>query len=488
MNGSVSIASEDKDFCHLIVAVVFSNPFNPGRAALLGRLLEKNGELDSREVVDLLRELLSARMERWEREAAADWRRYRAEDQQVMRVVLLFDCYHRYFHQLDALIEDQERAGDESLPVAFAHDAMALLGRRGFSVEESRRYFALFFQLRRAHHFIDRGLVGECPCMVTLRRHLWDNVFTSDILQYDRLFLGRMEDFSTLLLGETGTGKGVAAAAIGRSGYMPFAARKGRLAESFMAARVATNLSQLNELLIESELFGYRKGAFTGATENYGGVLSMCSPRGAVFLDEIGEVSVPVQIKLLRVLQERRYNPVGSREEKLFRGRVIAATNQSLESLRREGGFRSDFYFRLCSDSITVPSLRQRIAESPDELDRMVSHLCRRIAGGEEGGLAAAVVDRVRSDVGLGYDWPGNVRELEQAIRRVVIAGSYEGVSGPSSPDENLLKGIESGSLTAEALLSGYCSLLYRRESSYESVARRTALDRRTAKKYVLME
>ena len=117
-----------------------------------------------------------------------------------------------------------------------------------------------------------------------------------------------------MLLGETGTGKGTAAAAIGRSGYIPFDERQGRFAESFMRGFIALNLSQFPETLIESELFGHRKGAFTGAVEAHQGVLARCSPYGAIFLDEIGDVPVPVQIKLLQVLQERTFCPVGSHE------------------------------------------------------------------------------------------------------------------------------------------------------------------------------
>ena len=140
----------------------------------------------------------------------------------------------------------------------FASDALALLGRRGFSAEDSKRFLGIFFQLRRAFHFIVQELIGESNCMKAFRRHLWDNVFTHDIRWYDRYLWNRMEDFSTLLLGETGTGTGTAAAAIGRSGFIPFDERKGRFAESFTRGFVSLNLSQYPETLIESELFGHR--------------------------------------------------------------------------------------------------------------------------------------------------------------------------------------------------------------------------------------
>src|SRR5205823_10438393 len=134
-------------------------------------------------------------------------------------------------------------------------------------------------------------------------------------------------------------------------------------AESFMRGFIALNLSQFPETLIESELFGHRKGAFTGAVETHEGVLARCSPHGAIFLDEIGEVTAPVQIKLLQVLQERTFCPVGSHEPVRFRGRVIAATNRSLAALRAGELLRADFFYRLCSDLIEVPPLRQRFEE-----------------------------------------------------------------------------------------------------------------------------
>ena len=183
--------------------------------------------------------------------------------------------------------------------------------------------------------------------------------------------------------------------ALGRSGFIPFDARKGCFAESFTRNFIAINLSQYPESLLESELFGHKKGAFTGAIENHEGIFSRCTPHGSIFLDEIGDVSVPVQIKLLQVLQERHFVPLGSHEAKRFKGRVIAATNRPLAELR-DGRMRDDFYYRLCSDVIEVPALRQRIAESAGELEQLVARPATepddvRGAGGDRGGLAVVL-------------------------------------------------------------------------------------------------
>jgi transcriptional regulator with GAF, ATPase, and Fis domain len=373
--------------------------------------------------------------------------------------------------------------------VPFAEEALNQFARRGFDPEAAIRFFGIFYQIRRAFHFISGGLIGESASMKELRRHLWDNIFTHDTRLYDRYLWNRMEDFSTLLLGETGTGKGTGAAAIGRSGYIPFDRKSGRFVESFTRGFVSLNLSQHPEALIESELFGHRKGAFTGAIEAHEGIFARCSPHGAIFLDEVGDVSAPVQIKLLQVLQERTFSPVGSHEKKRFRGRVIAATNQPLDVLRERRVFRDDFFYRLCSDVLVVPPLRHRLQESPPELNLLVGYLVTRSVGQPARELVDLVLETIQGGVGPHYSWPGNVRELEQAVRRILLTRQYAGDARRLGSDvrSSLVAGLDDGNLTADQLLAGYCSLLYQRHSTMEEVARRTRLDPRTVKRYLAL-
>jgi transcriptional regulator with PAS, ATPase and Fis domain len=298
-----------------------------------------------------------------------------------------------------------------------------------------------------------------------------------------------MEDFSTLLLGETGTGKGSAAAAIGRSLFIPYHVHERRFAKNFRESFIAINLSQFSEHLIESELFGHRKGSFTGAIDHHQGVLERCNAHGALFLDEIGEVAVPVQIKLLQVLQERTFTQVGGREHKRFSGRVIAATNQPLGELRKGGRFREDFYYRLCSDVIHVPTLRERIQQSPRELAQLVRLLVTRTAGDAGAALQSHVLEVLERDVPADYAWPGNVRELEQAVRRVLLTGRYvpeATAAGGHDREDRLIEQLRAGTLSAEELLAAYSAMLYERMGSYAAVAERTGLDPRTSRKYVL--
>jgi transcriptional regulator with PAS, ATPase and Fis domain len=297
----------------------------------------------------------------------------------------------------------------------------------------------------------------------------------------------RLEDFSTLLLGETGTGKGDAAAAIARSEFIPYLPDKRAFAASFTDSFISINLSQFPETLIESELFGHRKGSFTGAIENHVGVFERCNPHGALFVDEIGEASAPVQIKLLRVLQDRTFMPIGSHEPRRFAGRVIAATNLSWAELRGEGRFRDDFYYRLCSDVIQVPTLRQRIAETARELEDLVRLLLTRITNDSRDALVTVVMEALHRDLPRDYAWPGNVRELEQAVRRILLTGRYAGdhSSAATGEKEELPDLVRTGKLSATDLLGRYCAMLYGQLGTYADVAARTGLDRRTARKYI---
>lgn len=299
-----------------------------------------------------------------------------------------------------------------------------------------------------------------------------------------------MEDFSTLILGETGSGKGAAAAAIGRSGFIPFDAEKEVFVESFTKNFIGVNLSQFPESLIESELFGHKKGAFTGAIEDQPGVFALCTPHGSIFIDEIGDATIPVQIKLLQVLQERTFSPLGERTKCRFNGRVIAATNKPLDTLLQQGAFREDFYYRLCSDVIMVPPLRQRLKEDPKEMDALLELLVERTLGGHSSEWVALVRDVLYRDLGEGYAWPGNVREMEQAVRRIVLSREcHVHLYARPSPDDlsgQIQLGINKGDLTAKELLSTYCAILYKQYENIEEVARRTQMDRRTVKKYLV--
>jgi DNA-binding NtrC family response regulator len=477
----------DRAFFSLVTRAAFANPFGEERADLDRRIARSNAAEGGRDLDRALSQL-AARLDALAVNDGSALRSYAEADRTLLENAVLFRIFHAHTGALDELIERQARSGAAEMPLTFAQKMFAALKAFGWDPMGAARLVAIFFQMRRAFFFVDRGLTGRSPSMRKLRERLWNNVFTHDVRLYERYLSTRMEDFSTILLGETGSGKGTAAAAIGRSGFIPFEPSKGKFTESFTRAFVSINLSQYPENLIESELFGHVKGAFTGAIEPHDGVFARCSPHGAIFLDEIGEVTVPVQIKLLNVLQERRYAPVGSHATKRFEGRVIAATNRSLADRRETGAFRHDFYYRLCSDVIEVPPLRVRLAERPEEMGELLAHLVERIVGERSLAIVERVAGAIAAGVGAQYAWPGNVREVEQAVRRILMTAAYEPLSAeaPRDLDDRLLASLGEGSLDAEELLSHYCALLYRRHGTYEEVAKRTKLDRRTVKKYVL--
>ena len=207
-----------------------------------------------------------------------------------------------------------------------------------------------------------------------------------------------------LIRGETGTGKEVIARAIHFN--------SADASEPF----VAVNCTSIPEPLLESELFGHVRGSFTGATGDRKGRFELAG-RGTIFLDEIGDTSPAFQAKLLRVLQEREFYPVGGERARRTEARVVAATHRPLERMVREGQFREDLYFRLRVVEIAVPPLRERRGDIPVLAD----HLLRE--GARELHVAPPVLSSDAIAALTTYDWPGNVRELENALTRALVLG-----------------------------------------------------------------
>ena len=166
---------------------------------------------------------------------------------------------------------------------------------------------------------------------------------------------------------------------------------------------------------------------------------------------------------------------------------MISATNRSIIELRRQKKFRDDFYYRLCSDVIPVPTLRQRIEETPTELNQMVNLLIHRMTGQENPNMTDEILETLKQDLPKGYSWPGNVRELEQAVRSIILKRHYYGDAMVTDVNlkDTFVQKIYAGTLEARELLNQYCRLLYKSYGTYEEVARRAKLDPRTVKKYL---
>jgi DNA-binding NtrC family response regulator len=478
--------TQQQEFFKAITRAIYANPFSKKRREEDVTLTGLSPETKEQEILARLIDLVAEQVRGLQKHNMGSLGYFNGEERDLVRNLFVFHLFHKYIDPLDQHIQQQSTISTP-MPLDCGEAIMQDLLQCGCTAQEAERYLALFFQMRRAFYFIRHSLVGCSQSMEQLRSQLWNNIFTRDIATYAFILWNRLEDFSTLLLGETGTGKGVVAAAIGRSGFIPYDRKKGTFTESFASAFLSINLSQYPEQLIESELFGHARGAFTGAIKDHRGIFARSSPHGAVFLDEIGEVSTPIQIKLLRVLEERVFTPVGSSKQQRFAGRVIGATNRDLDSMRLDGRFRNDFYYRLSSDSITVPSLRTRLQEAPEELELMVDFLLTRITGKKQKRLLPQIVSSIRQRPGTSYPWPGNVRELDQCIRQILLHGEYRSVVQEKTTGDisHLAMQMESGDLSAAELLSGYCSMLLQRLGTYQEVARKTGLDRRTVKKYV---
>lgn len=239
---------------------------------------------------------------------------------------------------------------------------------------------------------LDHAIIGRSAAMVEVKRKI--------------VSLGR-SDLTVLICGESGTGKDLIARAIHE-----FSPRSDR-------PFVKVNSPGLPAKLFESELFGYERGAFTGAFRKSPGKFRLADS-GTIFLDEIAEIPLSMQSKLLQVLEEKQFSSLGSVANTLVDVRILSATNADLEKLVRERRFRLDLFFRLNVVSIQVPPLRER----KDDIDRLADHFFKKYAHCCRN-ADALLPERFRAQFHE-YDWPGNVRELENTIRRATALGAPE--------------------------------------------------------------
>ncbi len=286
-------------------------------------------------------------------------------------------------------------------PDAFSEADVALLDltskQIAIAVENARTYEAMTrtnAQLTDEKQYLERELQHEFSEIIgtshALRRVL------------KAVKIVGPTDSTVLLLGETGTGKELIARAIHR--HSP------RREQSFVRMSVAA----LPPSLLESELFGHEKGAFTGATMSRTGRLELAH-RGTLFLDEVGDIPMEVQPKLLRVLQEREFERLGSTRTQRVDVRIVAATNRDLEHMVGAGAFRSDLFYRLNVFPITIPPLRERAEDIPALASHFVQQSARRM------GRTAPAISEAAMDALTRWTWPGNIRELQNVLERAVI-------------------------------------------------------------------
>jgi transcriptional regulator with PAS, ATPase and Fis domain len=250
-----------------------------------------------------------------------------------------------------------------------------------------------------AYDELDTTIIGQSAAMAEVKQHI--------------LSLGK-SDLTVLIGGDSGTGKDLVARAI--HGFSP---RENR-------PFIKVNTPGLPSTLFESELFGFEQGAFTGASRKKPGKFQLAHT-GTIFLDEISEVPLPMQAKLLQVLEDREFSSLGSTNNTQIDVRVVAATNANLNEMVSQGLFRLDLYYRLNVACIHIPPLRER----KEDIDLLCDHFLQKYAA-RYGRNCTPLPQRIRQRF-YDYSWPGNVRELENAIQRIIAVGDAEFVSSTTS-------------------------------------------------------
>jgi transcriptional regulator with AAA-type ATPase domain len=416
------------------------------------------------------------------------------EERQWYGAALRFFSYYEFRDTFTALVDQSQEARFSQRKITafgkFQKRLHALLPRTDLIAElfgSLEHLFAIEFQFHRAFHHIFDTIVGASGPAQRLRERVWESVFTCDRRRYERGLYRRMHRINTLVLGPSGTGKELVARAIGLSRYLPFDRSTARFEEEITDTFLALNISALSPSLVESELFGHKRGSFTGAVQDRAGFFEVCPEHGTVFLDEVGELSLELQVKLLRTLQTREFQRVGEVEPRRFEGKLVSATNRDLVREMERGTIREDFYYRLCSDVVETPSLRAQLADNPRDLGLLVSHVAKRHFEGSDADEIAAATERfIETELGLDYPWPGNVRELEQCVLNIAVRGEYRG-PGKRPTDErsvasDLSQEFLDASMDVERLLDVYCTLGYQKTGSFSEAGRRIGIDRRTIK------
>jgi DNA-binding NtrC family response regulator len=218
------------------------------------------------------------------------------------------------------------------------------------------------------------------------------------------------------------------------------------------------------------------------------GWLEACKPGGTVFLDEIGELDPAIQVKLLRVLEMRGFQRLGETRERVFSGKIVAATHRDLRERIRAGEFREDLYYRLCADLVETPSLREQLDDAPEERGALVRHLAAGAAGAAEAeGLAREVETWIDANLPADYPWPGNVRELGQCVRNVMVRGSYSPLArgGANEEEEDFGGEVGKGTLSADEVLRRYATLVQAQTGNYRETAERLGIHRNTVARRV---
>jgi DNA-binding NtrC family response regulator len=487
----------ERVFLEAIARIARANPFLPERieaerAALGPHFVEAgrfwhNGDelLVLRENLRRIRERLGPLLDR-ARDALARGVAASPGEREVYEIAAIYHLYDTFDERLDTLIG--QPAGRVAFYEAFARAHAGYFHLPGNAPEppEPAHLFAVFFQIRRAFHYILGDLLGGSLPAAGLRAAVWRSIVSADVFRYQRSLYQHADEVPTLITGPTGTGKDVVAHAIAMSRYVAFDPEAQRFVAEHHRTYHPLNLSQFAPALVESELFGHVRGAFTGATVDRAGWLEAVPRGGTLFLDEIGDVAADLQVKLLRVVQNRRYSRVGSREELTFFGKLITATHKDLTAKIGDGTFREDLYYRICADRIVTPSLREQLDEAPGELRRLLRSLVARkkLTGSDVDATTDQVEAWICRKAPPGYAWSGNMRELEDCVVGVLwqdgFAFETRPAAAPLRPEiSEEWRPVFEGKLRLHELMDLYVTIMVARMGTTASAAEKLGVDHR---------
>jgi len=492
--------SDDRDAVEVVAQLLDCNPFLPERVELERRVLRDAfvpygpiwHSVGDAYISNPNTPILRQRVEKLAatfRERLAQGATGSIAEFDAYRGLVMYLLWLRYEDELYELIEPAGIANLAQYAVPFydrfARDAHELLDRVPGPEIDVAHLFAVAYQARRAFHHIFRKIFGGSRPAAELRALIWKAIFSKDLARYRNARFTQMHDIPVLIIGESGTGKDLVARAIAYSQFIPFNPGTRTFACDPRTSYHATNITAFNSSTVESALFGHRRGAFTGADDDHQGWFEVCGPHGTIFLDEIGDLDPSIQVKLLRVVQNRELQRMGESLVRRFSGKIVTATHHDLEEDIRAGRFRADLYYRLRGVRIHTPSLRAQLADRPDDLYNLALIAARNMLAADESEQAAAeAVAWITKDLGADYHWPNNMRELELVVRDVAIVGHHEVTRADPSLGlrlgHHLAEQMLRCELSADAVRQRYIEYVLAGSDNYREAARRLGVDRRT--------
>lgn len=365
--------------------------------------------------------------------------------------------------------------------------------RRWLDRHESAWWLGLFYQWRRAWRLLHEQLVGTGPSMQRLRATVWSCCFGPSIQDYERGLWQRLHHIGVWIEGEPGAGHEHVARALAGSMWRSYDERRCSFEGDLPAGDelIVIELEGLTPLEQEALLFGHRKGALLPKSSI--GALERAQPGQLIWIEGIEHATGALQVALARAQQRRQFTPAGSAQRLALKARQVLSLKRQAADLIDEGALLHEAYYKLGACSLCLPPLRARLSEATqplDELTQLIKGLCASLtdhAGADDEHIAQTII----RDVTHEYAWPGNLHELAHAIAQVELLGSYHlsqeqrRTHGESVNAQALATSLACGEISIKELTEGYCLMLYEQLGTYEAVAARTGLDRRTVKKYI---